>query len=116
MSPNSGDEDTISSARKSTNRFSGHQDPKLSPKSPRSSDRSDNSFPRFNRQHQLDRLDVEERVTPRSSRSASDKEDFNSLNMLSTMKKPLNDSLALNKSINLTLLTLLIKLKSITNI
>lgn len=93
LSPNSGDEDTFSSARKSSSRFS-HQEAKLSPKSPRTSDRSDNSFPKFNQHHQHD----EDRITPRSSRSVSDKDDFNNLNMLSTMKKPLNDNLALNKS------------------
>ena len=100
VSPGS-DEDTLSTPGRRSNRFS--QEPKLSPKSPRSSDRSEPSFPRFNQrtmrpQDNFNNND-DDRITPRSSRSASDKDDFNNINMLTTMKKPLNDSLALNKSI-----------------
>ena len=102
MSPGS-EEDTISSPRKSSSRYGGgssqHSDIKLSPKSPRS-DPSDSSLPRFNQRQTNARYDNydDDRITPRSSRSASDKEDFNNINMLSTMKKPLNDSIAFNKS------------------
>ena len=102
MSPGS-DDDTISSPRKSSGRYGGssqHSDNKLSPKSPRS-DPSDGSLPRFNQRPNNARYENydDDRITPRSSRSASDKEDFNAMNMLSTMKKPLNDSIAFNKSL-----------------
>ncbi len=91
VSPGSAEEDTISSPRKGS-RFNQQ----LDAKSPRS-DRSDSgSFPRFQRQSNYN---DEEKITPRSSRSTSEKDDFNNMNMLSTMKKPLNDSIAFNKSI-----------------
>jgi len=100
VSPGSGEEDTINSPRKGGNRFSNQQ---LDSKSPRS-DRSDgggggSSFPRFQRQQTNNYNEQEDRITPRSSRSTSEKDDFNNMNMLSTMKKPLNDSIAFNKSI-----------------
>ncbi len=100
-----------SSPRKNQNRFAVGN---LSPKSPRYSDRSEgNSLPRFNnsnttntnsyrRPNSLMKQELmahdEERLTPRSSRSTSEKDDFNNINMLSTMRHPLNDNSLLSKS------------------
>ena len=82
------------------------QNNKRFPESPRLTDRSESSLPRFNntgnrRQNTLMKQDTfdEDRTTPRSSRSTSEKDDFNNMNMLSTMRHPLNENSTLSKSI-----------------
>ena len=78
------------------------------------SDRSESSLPRFNNNNnnntssnrrsnlfKQESHNEDERITPRSSRSTSEKDDYNSMNMLSTMRNPMNDNLSLSKSKNL---------------
>lgn len=69
------------------------------------SDQSEGSLPRFQnasrRANTLLRQDTandEDRLTPRTSRSTSEKDDLGGMNMLSTMRHPMNENQPMSKS------------------